>query len=59
MTTKIQISFNDGTVFNADIVDYNAVDLAAKMNDQRIFVIQIGDAIISKGIIRLIMPVQE
>lgn len=56
--TKIQISLNDGTTLTAEVENYNAAELAAKMNDQRIFVIQVGEAIINKGIIKLIMPVQ-
>jgi hypothetical protein len=55
--TKIQIQLNDGNILNADVVDYNATDLASRLNDQKIFVIQVGEVIINKGIIKLIMPV--
>ncbi|MFD2681226.1 hypothetical protein [Bacillus seohaeanensis] len=55
--TKIQISLHDGSTINAELSAYNAAELANKMNDPKLLMIVVGDAIINKNIVRLVTPV--
>ncbi|SFA45035.1 hypothetical protein SAMN05192569_10692 [Parageobacillus thermantarcticus] len=55
----VQIFLHDGMSFTADIADYNAADLAQKMNDPKIMMIAVGNVIVNKQAIKLIAPVQQ
>jgi hypothetical protein len=55
--TKIQISLHDGNVITAEVASYNSADLANKLNDPKLLMVQVGDAIINKNAVKLIIPV--
>ncbi|RYI30625.1 hypothetical protein EVU96_09420 [Bacillus infantis] len=57
--TKIQISCHDEKTFVAEVAEFNAETLAEKINNHQITVLAIGDTIISKNIIKTIVPVVE
>lgn len=59
MNTTIQISLNDGTIITATNVSYNSTELAAKLNDPKNLMVQIGDIIVNKNAVKLIAPVQS
>jgi hypothetical protein len=56
--TKIQISLHDGMVITIDVEDYNASELSAMLNDQKLLMVNIGQIIINKNAVKLIIPVQ-
>jgi hypothetical protein len=56
--TKIQISLHDGMVLTADVENYDATEIASKMNDPKLLAIQVGEAVVNKNIVKLIVPVQ-
>lgn len=55
----VQIILHDNTTITAEIVDYNAADLAEKLNDQKILMVAIGNIIVNKQSVKLIAPVQQ
>ena len=55
----IQIILHDNTTITAEMEDYNATDLAAKLNDQKILMVAIGNIIVNKQSVKLIAPVQQ
>jgi hypothetical protein len=55
--TKIQVYLNDGNIISSDVDTYNADELAAKMNDQRLLMVCIGNVVVNKTIIKYISPV--
>ena len=55
----VQIILHDNTTITAEIADYNAADLAEKLNDQKILMIAIGNIIVNKQSVKLIAPVQQ
>lgn len=57
MKKNIQISLHDGMTLTAEIDNYNAADLASKLNDQNLLMVAVGDAIINKNTVKLILPV--
>lgn len=56
---KIQISLADGTTIVANIENYNAMELAEQINNQKLTVIVVGDIIFNKNMVKTIIPVQE
>ena len=46
---NIQISLADGTTITANIENYNAVELAEQINNQKLTVIAVGDIIFNKN----------
>lgn len=57
MTTEVEIYLNNGKIINASIENYQSSDLAIPLNDQRILFVTVGDAVINRNMIQLIMPV--
>lgn len=57
MTTTVQISLHDGITINAEITDYNAIDLANKLNDPKVLMVTVGDSIVNKNTVKLITPI--
>ncbi len=56
---KIQISLHDGTTISAEMENYNAEELALKLNDSKLLVVQVGDVIFNKNMIKIIAPAIE
>ena len=56
---NIQINLGDGTTINAFVENYNAAELAEKINNHQLVVVTIGDIIFNKNMIKTIIPVQE
>lgn len=54
--TNIEIYLNNGKVINASMENYQSGSLAQSLNDQRILFITIGDAIVNRNMIQLILP---
>lgn len=57
--TKIEILCHDDKVIVADVANYNAEDLAEKINSHQIQVLAVGETIINKNIIKTIKPIEE
>lgn len=55
----VQIILHDNTTITAEMEDYNATDLATKLNDQKILMVAIGNIIVNKQSVKLIAPVQQ
>jgi hypothetical protein len=55
----IQIILHDGTNVTAEMSNYNAVELADKLNDPKIMMIVVGNVIVNKQAIKLIAPIQQ
>lgn len=56
--TTIQISLNDGQVITANVESYNATELSTKLNDPKLLMVTVGDIIINKNVVKMIMPAQ-
>ncbi|MDF2902414.1 MAG: hypothetical protein K0S25_52 [Bacillus sp. (in: firmicutes)] len=56
--TTIQVYLQDGNTITVQLEGYNAEELAVKMNDQKTFMISLGDLIVNKTIVKYIAPVQ-
>ena len=59
MTVTVQVILHDNTTITAEMADYNATDLATKLNDPKILMVAIGDVIVNKQSVKLIAPVQQ
>jgi hypothetical protein len=46
---NIQITLHDGTTITGNMNNFNASELATKMNDQKILMITVGDIIVNKN----------
>jgi hypothetical protein len=55
----VQVILHDNTTITAEMVDYNATDLATKLNDPKILMVAIGNIIVNKQSVKLIAPVQQ
>lgn len=55
--TTIDIYLNNGNKITADMENYQAATLAAALNDHRNLFISIGNTIINRNMIQLVMPV--
>jgi hypothetical protein len=55
----VQVILHDNTTITAEMTDYNAADLAAKLNDPKILMVAIGNIIVNKQSVKLIAPVQQ
>jgi hypothetical protein len=55
----VQIILHDNTTITAEMVDYNATDLATKLNDPKILMVAIGNIVVNKQSVKLIAPVQQ
>jgi hypothetical protein len=55
----VQVILHDNTTITAEMADYNATDLAAKLNDPKILMVAIGNIIVNKQSVKLIAPVQQ
>lgn len=55
---KIQATLHDGTIILSEVASYSAEETETKMNDPKLLVIRVGDAVIHKNQIKLIVPVQ-
>ncbi|NUK31053.1 hypothetical protein HT574_13440 [Parageobacillus sp. VR-IP] len=55
----VQIILHDNTTITAEMTDYNATDLAAKLNDPKILMVAIGNIVVNKQSVKLIAPVQQ
>lgn len=55
---NIQISLADGTTITAHIENYNTIELAEQINNQKLTVIAIGDIIFNKNMVKTIVPIQ-
>lgn len=54
---KVQISLHDGMVITVDVPDYNAPELASSLNDPKLLMVNIGQVIINKNAVKLIIDV--
>jgi hypothetical protein len=55
----IQIFLHDGTTITAEMTDYNATDLATKLNDPKVLMVAVGNIIVNKQSVKLIAPIQQ
>jgi hypothetical protein len=55
--TKIQVSLHDSTIITTEVESYNAEEMESKMNDPKLLAIRVGNAVINKNVIKLIVPV--
>jgi hypothetical protein len=55
----VQIFLHDGTTITAEMTDYNAADLAAKLNDPKVLMVAVGNIIVNKQSVKLIAPIQQ
>jgi hypothetical protein len=55
--TAIQVFLHDGNTIVASVNSYNAEELANKMNDQKILMINVGDMVVNKNVVKYITPV--
>lgn len=55
----VQIILHDNTTITAEMTDYNATDLATKLNDPKILMVAIGNIVVNKQSVKLIAPVQQ
>ena len=53
---KITIYLNNNMQFTADVEEYNASDFTSKMNSPQIVMINIGDIVINKNNIMMVIP---
>jgi exopolysaccharide biosynthesis protein len=56
--TTIQVYLHDGNVILATVDSYNAEELAATMNDQKVLMISVGNIVVNKNVVKYIAPVQ-
>ncbi|MGD6897099.1 hypothetical protein [Bacillus infantis] len=57
--TTIQISLTDGTGFTATVDEFDASELAAKLNDPKLLMVTVGNVIVNKNAVKIIVTVQE
>jgi hypothetical protein len=55
---NIQITLHDGSTITGNMNNFNAAELAAKMNDQRILMITVGDIIVNKNHVKSMAPTE-
>ena len=54
---KIEIYLNNGMKFTADVTGYSGKDFTADLNNPQLNHINIGDVVMSKHAILMVMPV--
>jgi hypothetical protein len=57
--TKIQVTLNDNTTITASVEGYDASNLSDKLNDPKLLMVTIGNVIVNKNAVKMIMPVVE
>ena len=55
----VQIILHDNTTITAEITNYDAPTLAEKMNDPKLLMVAVGNIIVNKQSVKLIVPVQQ
>lgn len=56
---EIEIHLNNGMKFTANVTGYNGSDFTAQLNNSQINHVNIGDLVINKHAVLMIMPVQK
>jgi hypothetical protein len=56
MEINITIYLHDNTIIKADVTNYNAAELSAQFNDQRIMMVSFGNIIVNKNSVKMIAP---
>lgn len=56
---KIEIHLNNGLMFTADVDGYNGEDFAKALNNPQTGHVNIGDVVIQKHSILIVMPAVE
>lgn len=56
---KIEIHLNNGMKFTADVEGYDGDQFSKALNSQSISHVNIGDVVINKHTVLLVMPVQD
>jgi hypothetical protein len=54
---KVSVVFHDGTSTETEVPNYNAADIVAKLNDEKILTVVIGDVIAHRGSVARVTPV--
>ena len=55
---NITIYLNNGMQFNASVEGYDAAEFSTKMNNPQITVMSIGDIVLSKHAVMMIVPTE-
>jgi hypothetical protein len=55
---NIQITLHDGSTITGNMNNFNAADLATKMNDQKILMITVGEIIVNKNHVKSMAPTE-
>ena len=55
---NITIYLNNGMKFDANVEGYDAVDFSNKMNNPQLVTVSIGDIVVSKHAILLVIPTE-
>lgn len=55
----IEIHLNNGMVFTANVMGYNGTEFTKQLNNPQVNHVNIGDLVLSKHAVVLVMPVQE
>jgi hypothetical protein len=55
---NIQITLHDGSTITGNMNNFNAAELATKMNDQKILMITVGDIIVNKNHVESMAPTE-
>jgi hypothetical protein len=55
---NIQITLHDGSTITGNMNNFSAAELAAKMNDQKILMITVGDIIVNKNHVKSMTPTE-
>lgn len=58
MGEAIKIQLNNGMVMNATVEGYNAENFTKVLNNQGTMYVNVGDVVINKHMISLVMPVE-
>lgn len=56
---KIKIHLNNGMEFVATVTGYNGADFTAQLNNSQISHVNIGDLVLSKHSVMMIMPFED
>jgi len=54
--TRITIYLHNSNTFSADIPNYDAAALAQSLNDPKLLMISVGDVVVNKNTVQLILP---
>lgn len=55
----IEIHLNNGMKFTADVAGYNGTEFTKQLNNPQVNHVNIGDLVLSKHAVVLVMPVQK